>query len=374
MAHEIEIRDGKFSYVEYSASGIVTAWHGEGTAVKDALSFDDAMALARLDYPVVKVPTYLSLTDPSMITAQNPTGKYVKKSEMCYAVVRTDTGKELGRVGGDYTPVQNREHFQVIEDLMQRGLLTIETAGVLREGADAWVLGKFDPDKMGPEFQEVVGGEVMPYVLFQANHSGRSENVIAETPIRVVCANTLAMAEHAYANVSTTQRIRHNGKAVERTKEAAETLMTDVVTRYEKLAVNFKMLKNTKLTDGDIVKLVVDVAVTDPRKRPEWNPEGRNADALVERYERKRSEFIRASRDPIGAFHDDSAWDAYNGAVQVIDHNTDLFPTKGGALRSGALMTGVLRKTKENILDTILAHCTGSETPVLDAILSASDN
>ena len=366
MAHEIEIRDGKYSYVEYSASGIVTAWHGEGTAVKDALSLADAMTLARLDYPVVKVPTYLSLVENGQ--------KVVRKSDMCFAVVRTDTNKELGRVGGDYTPVQNAEHFAVIETLMDRGLLTIETAGVLREGADAWILGKFDPDKMGDTFKEVCGDEVMPYVLFQSNHSGRSENIIAETPIRVVCANTLAMAEHAYASNSTTQRIRHNGNAVERTKEAAETLMHDVVTRYEKLAVSFKLLKNTKLSDSDVTKLVLDVIAPDRSKRPDFVPDARNAEAIKARDEAKRKELFRAARDPIGAFHDDSAWDAYNGAVQVLDHNTDLFPSRGGALRSGALMGGTIRKLKDNVLDTIIAHCEGSETPILDSILNASNN
>lgn len=368
MAHEIEIRDGKFSYVEYSATGLVTAWHGEGIAVNRALSLADAVATARLDYPVVKVPTYLSLIDPT--TGQ----KVVRQSSMCFSVVRTDTNKELGRVGSEYEPVQNADHFAVIDPLLDRGLLTIETAGVLREGADAWILGKFDPDKMGKEFSEVVGGEIMPYVLFQANHSGRSENVIAETPIRVVCANTLAIAEHHYASASTTQRIRHTKGAVARTKDAAETLMADVVTRYEKLALSWKLMKRTKLSRADFNRLVVDVAAPDPRKRDEWNPEGRNADALIERHERKAAELGRAWMEGLGHTGDESAWEAYNGAVQVIDHNTDLFPTRGGALRSGALMTGTLRKTKEKILDGIIDFASESDTPNLDAVLAASDN
>ena len=368
MAHEIEITaDGKWSYIEYSETGLVTAWHQGGTAFSRGIGYEEAIREARLDYPVAKVPAYFSLVD-------GDGKKFVRKSDMCFGVMRTDTNTELGRVGSDYECVQNVEHFRPIEELMNRGLLTIETAGVLRGGADAWILGKFDPDKMGKNFQEVVGGEVLPFVLFQANHSGRSENVIAETPIRVVCANTLALAEHGYATRDTTQRIRHGKGAVERTREAAENLMADIVTRYEKLAVNFKLMKSTKLSDADVIRLVVDKAATDPRKREEWNPEGRNAEALIERYETKRAELIRAARDPIGAFHDDSAWDAYNGAVQVIDHNTDLFPTKGGALRHGALMTGVLRKTKDSILDAIISHCEGSETPNIDRILAASDN
>jgi hypothetical protein len=57
---------------------------------------------------------------------------------------------ELGIVGPQYESLQNRDAFQVIEPWVDRGVLHLELGGVMRDGADAWLLGRFDLDLFGP--------------------------------------------------------------------------------------------------------------------------------------------------------------------------------------------------------------------------------
>lgn len=112
------------------------------------------------------------------------------------AIRRSDTGKILGVVGPDYEPFQNAGMFQVFSDLAQvsrddGGLaFTIETAGAFNGGKVVWALG-FCPNlgiRIGDD-------ESKTYLLVSNGHTGNKTLVICPTTIRVICRNTLAMAE-----------------------------------------------------------------------------------------------------------------------------------------------------------------------------------
>lgn len=76
-------------------------------------------------------------------------------------------------------------------------MAAVETGGVLRDGADAWLLVRWDIDRFDPDVRDVFGkdGGILPYALVAANHSGRRGVLLGHTSIRVCCANTLGMAE-----------------------------------------------------------------------------------------------------------------------------------------------------------------------------------
>jgi phage/plasmid-like protein (TIGR03299 family) len=121
------------------------------------------------------------------------------------AIRRSDTGRVLGVVGPDYEPFQNAGMFQVLTDLAQVGRadgglpFTIETAGAFTGGKVVWVLAHL-PDlsiRLGDD-------ESKTYLLVSNGHTGNRTLIIAPTTIRVVCQNTLRMAEsQARSNRST---------------------------------------------------------------------------------------------------------------------------------------------------------------------------
>jgi hypothetical protein len=105
----------------WAREGVVLSSPGYGQALKEA----------GLDYDVVKVPAYRERLHSG--------GRGLVESKTAFATVRTDQDIELGIVGPQYEPLQNRDAFQVIEPWVDRGILHVELGGVMRDGADAAV-------------------------------------------------------------------------------------------------------------------------------------------------------------------------------------------------------------------------------------------
>jgi len=78
------------------------------------------------------------------------------------------------------------------------------------------------------------------------------------------------------------------------------------------------------------------------------------AEAVVARHERKEAEVTRLWRHGAGHTGEPSAWYAYNGVVEAIDHNGELFPTRGGVYRTASLLDGTLRDLKAQVFDNLL--------------------
>lgn len=342
MSHEISFvgqREGDAFYVREPA------WHRYGIVLENPPTLDEALQTAKLGYTVEKRPVYIHL----------PNGLQ-KQSEKAFVTIRTDTSAELGSVGPSYTPVQNRDAFRAIEPLLDSGVVELDAGGVLRGGADAWLLGKFNIERFGPIVREVFAEEVTPYVSFKCNHSGRRLNSVSLTPVREVCWNTLTLSEVlADAGRIKEIQIRHSGDAVQKTIEAAEKLLGGIIERYETVARHFKVLKATFLTEEQFKELVLDAVSPDPRTEEGFNPEAKLADLVVERHEKRVAEVTRLWTQGAGHTGDRSAWEAWNGAVEAIDHNEDVFPVRGGAWKRGqSLLDGDLRNRKQLVLDNLL--------------------
>lgn len=339
MSHELEIRDGRASMFTVNQ----TAWHREGVLLTQAPSFADALALGRLDYTVEKRPTYRIVTvDGAQQSVRNG---------MAFVTVRTDTEEELGSVGRDYVPMQNTDAFRILEPLIDSGIATLETGGVLRNGADAWLLVKWDLDRFGPVVREIFADELVPFGLLANNHAGRRGILLQNTSIRVVCANTLGFAEG-----STERRVmvRHSAEAKSQLVAAAEALWGGIIERYEVLATQYRTLKTRVLEEEEFTRAVEDVIAPDPRVDPKFNPDAKRAELVIERADRKRGEVRRLWTEGKGHTGDHSAWEAYNAAAELLDHNRDLFPTRGGAWRTASLIDGQLHQKKDAVLSNLL--------------------
>ncbi|MCK6489185.1 MAG: DUF932 domain-containing protein [Planctomycetes bacterium] len=112
------------------------------------------------------------------------------------AIRRSDTNGILGVVGPDYEPFQNAAMFQVFRDLAQVGRddggrpFAIETAGAFQGGKVVWALAHLAD--LGIRIGD---DEAKTYLLVSSGHTGNRTLIIAPTTVRVVCQNTLRMAE-----------------------------------------------------------------------------------------------------------------------------------------------------------------------------------
>jgi phage/plasmid-like protein (TIGR03299 family) len=174
MAHEIE---SMFSVKQ-------TPWHGLGKIVQDAGSSAEAIELAGLNWGVEKRPLFYPIPDSS------ESFDYARVSEK-FANVRSSDNSVLGVVGKTYKPLQNSDAFKFFDDALKAKDLVFETAGSLKGGRYVWILASISS---GP-IEVVKGDAVKPYFLLTNGHDGMRALSVGFTPIRVVCANTLAAAE-----------------------------------------------------------------------------------------------------------------------------------------------------------------------------------
>jgi phage/plasmid-like protein (TIGR03299 family) len=112
------------------------------------------------------------------------------------AIRRSSDNGLLGVVGKDYEPFQNQQMFDVFKDLARVGggdgglPFAIETAGSFQRGKVVWALAHL------PDLGIRIGDdEAKTYLLVSNGHTGNRTLIIAPTTVRIVCKNSLRLAE-----------------------------------------------------------------------------------------------------------------------------------------------------------------------------------
>jgi phage/plasmid-like protein (TIGR03299 family) len=204
-------------------------WHGLGTRVEEALTSQEAIEKAGLDWTVDPCPVF----DQHGIQIQG----YV-------ANTRSSDDSVLGIVSNRYSIVQNREAFDFTDNLIGKGL-KYETAGSLRGGRQVWLLGKM-PD------MQICGDKFEPYICFTNTHDGTGAIRCCMTPIRVVCNNTLNLA---LSRAKRSWSARHIGDINAKLTEARQTL--DLADLYLKnFAEEADKLAGAKMNSGMVITVL----------------------------------------------------------------------------------------------------------------------
>ena len=354
MAAELEFRGDGQANMFFSKQG-GTPWHREGVSITGDEVYDfDGLISKHFDYPLEKLPYFL----PQDPTVEPDKAVYVQGQGPFY-IRRADTGKVLGPVGSDYTVIQNREAFEVLKPLVDSRVAAIETGGVLRDGADAWLMVKWDLARFGSDVQEVFGrdGGLLPFSPVMVNHSGRRGVSLGFTSIRLVCANTVGMAEReADRDTARWRTITHRGDAKSKLVEAAQELFSNVLQKYEVIAKQYRLLMQCRLDEEAFDRLVLEIVAPDPRKAQKFNPEAKLAEVVVERAMTKQREIRRLFTAGKGHTGERTAWYAYQAVAEALDFNRDLWPTRAGSWRTASLLNGQLAELKNRVLDNLVGY------------------
>lgn len=189
MAHEID----RMAY-----RGDVP-WHGLGETMRDGESIEAWRERAGLKWEAIKCLAHYR-TPPGSDGEERGA---VRAAVGNYVLARSDTGAALGIVSDRYQPVQPGEVIEFYRSLCDANGFELETAGSLRGGKRVWALAKT------PEGFTLPGGDaVRGYLLLATSYDGTAATSARYTSVRVVCANTLAMANRDAATVT----VRHNTK------------------------------------------------------------------------------------------------------------------------------------------------------------------
>jgi phage/plasmid-like protein (TIGR03299 family) len=157
-----------------------TPWHGLGQQLTDDAPLEVWAKESGLDFKLNTTDVHYK-TSPDNVYAMNIfAGKRV--------MYREDTGAALGVVSNRYKIVQPMEMLEFFRDMVGN-VAHLETAGVLRDGAHYWALARMDG-----EFS-LAGDSVKQYLLLASSADGTLATQARLTAVRVVCNNTLQMAQ-----------------------------------------------------------------------------------------------------------------------------------------------------------------------------------
>ena len=263
-------------------------WHGLGTMVQEAPTSEDALRMAELDWRVEQTPVF---TDAGI---EIPGYK---------ANRRNTDGSILGIVSDRYRIVQNTEAFEFTDAIVgetEDGVVKYETAGSLCGGKRIWLLAKMPTKK-------VLDDDVEPYMFFSNSHDGTGAIKVGMTPVRIVCANTLAIALNTAKRQWSTKHVGDMQSKLEEAKlclRMADSYMANLDVEADRLA-------NAKLYKEQIEEILDEMFPADD------NTSERKKNNIVQ----FKNQFWTAYNMPDIQKFEDSAWMAVNAMSDVITHS-----------------------------------------------------
>ena len=228
MSHDLSRnRDGE--YEMFCVGDRNAAWHKLGQRTPNAVTWQRAVELAKLDWSVVKKQLY----------ARNPLG--VVTACPVFGTFRTDNGAFLGSVGEAYQIIQNKDQFTFVDAFLEAANgAHYETAGALGNGERVWCLARI------PEGDyEIDGGDKHKTYIMAANaHDGSLSYLMKLVDERVVCANTFAVA---MGESGAAWKVKHTANAKQRLDIGLQVMRN---VKKQAIGLKDKMLKlaDRKLT------------------------------------------------------------------------------------------------------------------------------
>jgi hypothetical protein len=380
MAHEIDkTADGRDAMVYRGR----TPWHRLGTRLtpEESRDLDVVFERAGMHFEVQKLPSHVLVPmapgkpgTPDVV--QDGVAYRVERSSPPYRIVRSDTRIEMGATDERWHPLQNRDAFEPLRNALDDGVAAIETAGVLREGRQVWMLVRFEREhvlrtarksygrgrreelrRLEDTLQGETGGGITPYGLLANDHSGRGPAWVKQTAIRVVCANTLECSLRRRSAWST--EVPHGPSVREKYRAAVTGLLEHMVESCQTLADQRDVLKRATLSQAAFSRLVLDriPPLLLDRGRPDHSTAmdvfvGLNGGLTRSRFESRRQiqHLWVAGKGHRG---DRSAWEAWNGLVEWLDHSLSRAVHREH-IRSGP--NGGLSGLKVEVLQGLLDH------------------
>jgi phage/plasmid-like protein (TIGR03299 family) len=224
-----------------------------------------------------------------------------------FATVRTNpfTGatEPLGVVGAGYRPIQNEDHCEILNRLVDDSGAVFDTAGSLRGGRQVFVSLRL------PQTMRIGGSdEVNVNIVALNSHDGTSAFRLLVTPVRVVCANTQAAA---LANPSASISIRHTASAKGRVAAARDALGLSFA-YVEEFEAHAEAMIQQSLTDAEFARMTAQL----------FPAPDRDAGTRAENAHRERQYILNrlwADADTQAGIRG-TAWAGYQAVAEYVDH------------------------------------------------------
>lgn len=304
-----------------------TPWHGLGRIVQDAPNCEEAIKLAGLDWHIEQKQVHAFFGERGIQFKQDPSK---------LANVRMDNLEILGIVGKNYRPLQNKDAFKFFDQYVDAGLCKFETAGALWNGRRVWILAEIS----GSPLEIVKDDYVKKYLLLSNGHDGTHSVKVGFTPVRVVCANTLAAADSSKA--SQFLRVRHGQKTTQALDNIKEVINL-ANAQFEATAQKYKRLSRFYVNANDIKSYVKEVfEFKDTESQRSQNRQDEIEKRIIQLFQHGKGQDIQGAE---GTY-----WGLYNAVTEYITHEAGIDENT----HLNSIWFGKLKKTNEQALNTAM--------------------
>ncbi len=339
MAHELSNVSGQYEAAFVVNGKLQPPWHGLGTYLDSHMTPHDALREAHMEWEVDTIPMQYAFNGEIMPV-------YDKR-----AVIRMDTGLQLGVVGNSYVAMQNREQADFIEALVGEGLGCVECVGALFSGKKTfWTIRV--PGNM------VVGGSdskdfVEKYLIVSNSNDSSMTFRAFWSPIRVVCNNTLKAALHR-RSVQDSVSIYHTTNMKTKIDEARKILNL-ASAYYREINDVYNQMRDTLVHDG-MIRQFLDAVFPKPE-----DPKNTRAETICARNRQEVMTLFQDRSVPGVTMSGRTVWGLYNSITHRTSHmgndyvKSDAPQDKASARMNSLMFGGTREKLNQTAFDSCLA-------------------
>lgn len=292
MSHEIHMTIHGKASIAYTED---EPWHGLGQPLTRGAPIEKWVKEACMDYTVLDTPVLFKGAD-------GKTYAHAKRK----VLYRSDSSQPLGVVGVNYRVVQPGEVLEFFRSLVKDQGFSLETAGVLFDGAKYWALASTGHDAKagGARSKDDVKG----YLLLATACDGTLMTTAQFTSVRVVCNNTLTAAlldsSDKIGAVKISHRTAFDAKEVKLRLglDAGWQRFRDGIERLTQISVSDKRAENF------VLKLM-----GDPEQPLEKQKDAKAVASVLQLFKGKaRGSDMKSAKG--------TAWGLVNAVTEYVDH------------------------------------------------------
>lgn len=340
MAHLIDTSAGRAAIAFVGQ----TPWHGLGQQLTPNADLSVWLKEAGLNW----------LARKSAVEYRDQDGQ-LQQDDATAVIYRDDTRAPLGVVGKHFKIVQPAEVLELFRDLTEKHGYQLETAGAIKGGSQVWALARGSESAIVGDVSQ--GDRVNDYLLCSTSFDGSRATVTRKTTVRVVCNNTLTLAERAAGG----HRVSHRSKWNANDAKAALK-----VGAFAQFADNANALAQKKIEPAQAVPFLLQayhgLSIANVQ----------DAEKAALRGDKKAQTVINGVQDTLARLSDilvnapgqqlksaqGTAWGLVNAVTYDVDHNK---PARSQENRLNSAWFGEGDKLKSAVYESALGLLDGSD-------------
>lgn len=295
----------------------ILPWHRLGIAVPHGASVDEMLNLASCNYDVFT--TNVAAVDAHGQMLFDSAGRPIIINDS-RATVRSDADgsfRGISTVGTRYVVQQNREVLnravsvaKIMKRLRSDDDVRVDACGSIGNGREFFATIHIGASIIDPKG---VSDQIDEYLIVRNGHDGKTPITFVNTPIRVVCKNTVMVAVNESSR-KVTARHTKNADAIVNDGLRVAQQWEDLSKRTKKIAE--KMIQIAVKDNDAVVAVARDVLFRKNSKKSAKHLDFA-VDSIVNIYLSDRN----------SAKYGKNGWSLYNAAVEYLDHERDASPT-----------------------------------------------